>query len=192
MYLKATQPDLGIKDPYSLTESQLDAAINLLKEQNKNIGEYWNDITKEAQSFENGSTVVGTTWQYGANLIASDHKITVKTVQPKEGVTGWSDTWMIAAHAAHPNCMYKWMDWIVSPKANAMVAESFGEAPAQTKSCALTAADKKFCDSYHALDANYASKIYYWTTPQKQCVDGSGDNCTDYSEWVTKWLGVKG
>jgi putative spermidine/putrescine transport system substrate-binding protein len=99
---------------------------------------------------------------------------------------------MIAAHAAHPNCMYKWMDWIVSPKANAMVAESFGEAPAQTKSCALTAADKKFCDSYHALDANYASKIYYWTTPQKQCVDGSGDNCTDYSEWVTKWLGVKG
>jgi putative spermidine/putrescine transport system substrate-binding protein len=191
MYLMTAQPNLGIKDPYSLTETQLDAAINLLKEQNKNIGEYWNDITKEAQSFENGSTVVGTTWQYGANLIASDHKITVKTVQPKEGVTGWSDTWMIYAHAKHPNCMYKWMNWIVSPKANAEVAESFGEAPAQTKACAFTT-DKNFCDQYHALDANYASKIYYWTTPQKQCVDGSGDNCTDYSEWVSKWLEVKG
>ena len=30
---------------------------------------------------------------------------------------------MLAAKAAHPNCMYKWMDYIVSPKINAAVAE---------------------------------------------------------------------
>ena len=32
--------------------------------------------------------------------------------------------------------MYKWMNHIVSPKANAAVAEWFGEAPANEKSCA--------------------------------------------------------
>jgi putative spermidine/putrescine transport system substrate-binding protein len=191
LYLMKTQPGLGIKDPYSLTEKQLDAAISLLKDQNKNVGEYWNDITKEVQSFESGSTVVGTTWQYGANVIAQDHKVTVKTVLPKEGATGWSDTWMISAKAQHPNCMYKWMNWIISPKANAQVAEFFGEAPSQTKACAMTS-DKSFCDSYHALDAQYAKQIHYWTTPQVQCVDGSGNDCTDYSEWITKWQEVKG
>jgi putative spermidine/putrescine transport system substrate-binding protein len=191
LYLMKTQPDLGIKDPYSLTEEQLDAAVDLLKQQEKNVGEYWADITKEVSAFESGSTVVGTTWQYGANVIADEHKVNVKTVLPKEGATGWSDTWMISAQAKHPNCMYKWMDWIASPKANAQVAEFFGEAPSQTKACTMTA-DKSFCDSYHALDADYASKIYYWTTPQEQCVDGSGDNCTDYSEWITKWQEVRG
>jgi putative spermidine/putrescine transport system substrate-binding protein len=191
LYLMKTKPDLGIKDPYSLTETQLDAAVNLLKQQNADVGEYWSDYLKEAQAFEDGTSVVGTTWQVIANTINGGHKTTVKTVLPKEGATGWSDTWMIYAHAKHPNCMYKWMNWIVSPKANAEVAEYFGEAPAQTKACALTT-DKNFCNQYHALDANFASKIHYWTTPQQQCVDGQGDNCTDYSEWITKWQEVKG
>jgi putative spermidine/putrescine transport system substrate-binding protein len=87
--------------------------------------------------------------------------------------------------------MYKWMNYIVSPKANAQVAEYFGEAPAQKLACAQTS-DPKFCTSYHALDSAYASKIHYWTTPQTQCVDGSGNNCTDYSTWVTKWQEIKG
>jgi putative spermidine/putrescine transport system substrate-binding protein len=186
-----TKPDLGIKDPYSLTEAQLDAAVNLLKQQNSDISEYWSDYLKEVQAFENGTSVVGTTWQVIANTINGGNKTKVKTVLPKEGATGWSDTWMIYAHAKHPNCMYKWMNWIVSPKANAQVAEYFGEAPAQTKACELTT-DKNFCNQYHALDANFASKIHYWTTPQQQCVDGQGDNCTDYSEWITKWQEVKG
>jgi len=191
LYLMKTQPDLGIKDPYSLTETQLDAAINLLKDQQKNISEYWALYTKEVQSFESGTSEVGTTWQVIGNTINSDGKIKVKTTLPKEGATGWSDTWMISSHAKHPNCMYKWMNWIISPQANAQVAEFFGEAPAQTKACQMTS-DKSFCDTYHALDAQYAKPIYYWTTPRQQCVDGSGDNCTDYSTWVTKWQEVKG
>ncbi|MDT4911342.1 MAG: putative spermidine/putrescine transport system substrate-binding protein [Pseudonocardiales bacterium] len=191
LYLMKTKPDLKIKDPYSLTPKQLDAAIALLKQQSQNVGEYWADYNKEVQAFESGTSVVGTTWQVIANTINGGKKTTVKTVLPKEGATGWSDTWMIAAKAKHPNCMYKWMDWIVSPKANAQVAEFFGEAPAQTKACEQTS-DKSFCTTYHALDAAYAKQIHYWTTPQKQCVDGSGDNCTDYSTWTTKWQEVKG
>jgi putative spermidine/putrescine transport system substrate-binding protein len=191
LYLQKTQPDLGIKDPYSLTEKQLDAAITLLKQQNANVGEYWSDYTKAVQSFESGSSVIGTSWQVIANLINSDKKVQVGTTVPTEGATGWSDTWMLAAKAEHPNCMYEWMDWITSPEVNAQVAEWFGEAPAQTLACDKTS-DKGFCETYHATDEAYASQIHYWTTPQKQCVDGSGNDCTDYSEWVTKWQQMKG
>ena len=191
LYLMRTKPSLGIKDPYALTEKQLDAAVSLLQQQNGNIGEYWSDYTKEVQGFESGSTVVGTTWQFIANVIEADKKVPVKTVVPTEGATGWSDTWMVSAKAKHPNCMYQWMNWITSPKVNAQVAEGFGEAPAQTKSCDFTS-DKTFCTTYHATDAAYAGKLHYWTTPQKQCVDGSGNTCTAYSEWVKKWQQIKG
>ncbi|WP_158861782.1 ABC transporter substrate-binding protein [Leifsonia sp. AG29] len=191
LYLKAKDPSLGIKDPYSLTEKQLDAAVSLLKKQRQSVGEYWSDYTKAVQSFESGSSVVGTTWQVIANLIQSDGKVQVATTIPKEGSTGWSDTWMIAAKAKHPNCMYQWMNWITSPEVNAQVAEWFGEAPAQTLACQHTQ-DPTFCETYHATDAAYAAKIHYWATPQTKCIDGSGTNCTAYSEWVSKWQEIKG
>jgi putative spermidine/putrescine transport system substrate-binding protein len=191
LYLMATQPSLGIKDPYSLTSAQLDAAASLLKQQKTDIGEYWADYTKAVQAFESGTSVVGTTWQVIANTINSDGKTKVDTVLPKEGATGWSDTWMISSKAKHPNCMYDWMNYIVSPTVNAQVAEYFGEAPAQTLACQHTS-DKSFCTTYHALDSAYAAKIHYWTTPQTQCVDGSGKNdCTDYAQWVNKWQQIK-
>jgi putative spermidine/putrescine transport system substrate-binding protein len=191
LYLSKTKPELGIKDPYSLTEDQLNAAVDLLKEQHANIGEYWSDYTKAVQAFESGTSVIGTSWQVIANMLQSDNKVKIATVLPKEGSTGWSDTWMISSKAKNPTCMYKWMDWITSPEVNAQVAEYFGEAPAQTKACEFTS-DKNFCATYHATDAAYAEKISYWTTPQKQCVDGSGNNCTAYSEWVDKWQQIKG
>ena len=191
LYLSKTKPELGIKNPYALTEEQLNAAVDLLKAQHANIGEYWSDYTKAVQAFESGTSVIGTSWQVIANMISSDNKVKIATVLPKEGSTGWSDTWMVAANAAHPNCMYRWMDYITSPKVNAQVAEYFGEAPAQTKACEMTV-DKNFCATFHATDAAYAEQISYWTTPQKKCIDGSGDNCTAYSEWVDKWQQIKG
>lgn len=191
LYLSKTKPELGIKNPYSLTEEQLNASVDLLKAQHDNIGEYWSDYTKAVQAFESGTSVIGTTWQVIANMLTTDNKVKIATVLPKEGSTGWSDTWMVSSKAKNPNCMYQWMDWITSPQVNAQVAEYFGEAPAQTKACEFTA-DKTFCDTYHATDSAYAEKISYWTTPQKQCVDGSGDNCTAYNEWVDKWQQIKG
>jgi len=191
LYLKATKPDLGIKDPYSLTSAQLNAAADLLKKQKTNVGEYWADYTKEVQAFESGTSVIGTTWQVIANTINGGGKTKVKTVLPKEGATGWSDTWMISSKAKHPNCTYMWMNYIVSPAVNAQVAEYFGEAPAQTLACQHTS-DKSFCQTYHALDEAYSKQLHYWTTPQRQCVDGSGNNCTGYAQWVTKWQQIRG
>ena len=54
LYLKATQPDLGIDNPYQLDEEQFNAAVDLLKKQAPNVGEYWpGDAAKQIQSFTN-------------------------------------------------------------------------------------------------------------------------------------------
>ena len=191
LYLMKTQPDLGITDPYALDDAQFTAAVDLLKTQRGLISNYWAAYTDEVSSFEQGSSVLGTAWQINANLINSDGKVKVESVLPTEGATGWSDTWMIGADAQHPNCAYKWMDWIISAQANAQVAEWFGEAPAQTKSCDVTS-DKTFCDTYHALDAAYADQIHYWTTPLAACLDGRDVVCKDYAAWTQAWTEIKG
>src|SRR5215218_8643630 len=179
VYLMATQPDLGIKNPYALDDEQFQAAVDLLKEQNANIGEYWSDYTKEIQAFKNGDSVIGTTWQIIVNLAQAD-KAKVEAVLPEEGATGWSDTWMVATKSEHKTCAYLWMDHIVSPTANAQVAEWFGEAPANEKSCAETA-DKDHCDTFHASDEAYFDQVWYWNTPISQCLDGRTDvQCKDY------------
>jgi putative spermidine/putrescine transport system substrate-binding protein len=191
LYLMRTKPDLKITNPYALDRKQLDAAVALLKTQRTLVGEYWADYTKEVQAFESGNSVLGTTWQVIANLVTSDKKATVQAIIPSEGATGWSDTWMIAAKAKHPNCMYKWMDWITSAKVNAQVAEWFGEAPAQSLACDQTS-DKSFCTTYHAADKAYSDRIFYWTTPTTHCLDGRGNVCTDYSTWTQEWTAIKG
>ena len=43
----------------------------------------------------------------------------VKEIIPKEGATGWLDTWMLSSKAKHPNCAYKWYQYISSPKVQA-------------------------------------------------------------------------
>ena len=72
LYLREHNPELGIEDPYELDQEQFDAAIDLLKQQNEHIGEYWSDYTKQVQAFANGDSSVGTTWQVINNILTAD------------------------------------------------------------------------------------------------------------------------
>ncbi len=195
LYLKTAQPDLGIKDPYSLTQKQFDASVALLKDQHSIIGEYWNDYSKAASAFEQGSTVLGTTWQVIKNTAELAGSKNLQAVLPKEGATGWSDTWMVSSKAAHPNCMYMWMDYITSPDVQAQVAYYFGEAPANPKACADIATryqDTTHCDVFKATDEAFAKSISFWATPRKKCLDGSGNDCVPFVDWIKAWTEIKG
>jgi putative spermidine/putrescine transport system substrate-binding protein len=98
---------------------------------------------------------------------------------------------MVSAKSKHKTCAYRLIDHIVSPKVNAQVAEYFGEAPANRKSCAQTEA-KDHCAIFHANDETYFSKVHYWTTPIQQCLDGrAGTRCTDYAEWTKAWTSIR-
>jgi putative spermidine/putrescine transport system substrate-binding protein len=208
VYLKAHDPKLGITNPYELDSKQFDAAVSLLKQQRPYVGEYWADAAKQIQAYASGDDWVGTTWQY-QYFALKGKKVPVaispasQGFVPSEGATGWSDTWMISSKAKHPNCMYKWMNWIVSPKVNAEVAQFFGEAPAQSLACqsaTLSAAakvigvpaDTSFCNEYHAGLPSFWSRVYYWRTPTSSCGDSRGNACKNYNDWVNAWNEIKG
>ena len=195
VYLKTHEPDLGIENPYELNQEQFDAAVGLLEEQRPLVGEYWSEAAKQISAFAGGDVTVGTTWQY-QYFALKEEGVPVKASPasqgflPKEGATGWSDTWMIAKDAKHPNCMYEWMNWIIEPKVNAEVAEWFGEAPAQELACKETA-NKNFCAEYHAEEPQFWERVYYWETPLADCGNGEED-CKDYNDWVKAWTTIKG
>jgi putative spermidine/putrescine transport system substrate-binding protein len=195
LYLKVHQPDLGIENPYELNEEQFNAAIELLKEQRQYVGEYWSEAAKQISAFAGGDVTVGTTWQY-QYFALKEEGVPVKASPasqgflPKEGATGWSDTWMISSEAKHPNCMYEWMNWVIEPKVNAEIAEFFGEAPAQEKACEQTA-NPNFCSEYHAEEPAFWKRVYYWETPVADCGNGEED-CKDYNDWVKAWTSIKG
>jgi putative spermidine/putrescine transport system substrate-binding protein len=193
LYLKAHQPSLGITDPYELTQKQLDAAITLLKQQKTLVGKYWAATTDEIDPFASGAIVVGTAWPYMVSQLKSD-KRPVAAVIPKEGVTGWADTWMLSAHAKHPNCMYQWMKWTMTPDVQTQVAEFYFATPSNTKSCTKLVKDigDTATIDYHCGDDAFLSKIGLWKTPLADCGDSRGKTCTDYSAWALRWQEVRG
>ncbi|WP_207455177.1 extracellular solute-binding protein [Herbiconiux sp. SYSU D00978] len=189
VYLMAHEPDLGITNPYALDEDQLAAAVDLLKERNSIVSEYWADPVAQITSFTGGNTVVGTSWEVLRKL-TEDEKF--KSVLPEEGSTGWSDAWMIAAEAENPNCAYQWMDYTSAPEVNGAIAMNFGMAPANAAFCETSEEAAAHCEYYNATDEEYFEKVWFWTTPIEQCIDGRTDvTCTNFQQWTDAWLTVK-
>jgi putative spermidine/putrescine transport system substrate-binding protein len=193
LHLMTKQPDLGIKNPYQLNQAQFDAAIKLLEQQRDNGAIYWGTYTDQVQSYTAADVVIGTSWQFQVNLMQGENQ-PIAGVLPNEGSTGWSDTWMIASKAKNPNCMYMWMDHMMSAEANGQATVYFGEAATSQAACdyAETIA-KGHCELTHATDQAYYDKIWYWSTPQADCADtDAATSCKDQDAWVAAWTALRG
>ena len=190
LYLMAHNADLGITNPYELDDTQFEAALDLLRQQNEMIGQYWGTAAEQIESFAAGDMTAGTSWQYQANQLTDSP---IAATLPEEGSTGWSDTWMISSQAEHPNCMYMWMDHMASPETSAMATVWFGEAPTSEAACeAAEELSPGHCETFHATDEAYFDQVWYWTTPQKDCGDDRGEVCKDFAEWTNAWTEITG
>jgi putative spermidine/putrescine transport system substrate-binding protein len=192
LYLSKTDPKLGISDPYELTQPQFNATVALLKRERPLIKKYWDLASQEISLFQSKTTVVGAAWPYQTNtLVAAGAKV-ADTI-PKEGATGWADTWLLATKAPDPNCAYKWMQWVTTPKVQAEEADYFGETPANEKACPImNEIQKGSCADYHAnAPESYFKTIKFWKTPLAACDNGKND-CVPFQDWVTAWTQITG
>jgi len=192
LYLSKTKPALKISDPYELTAPQFNAAVNLLKQQHPLIKKYWDLASQEISLFQNGETVVGAAWPYQTNTLKAAGAKVADTI-PREGVTGWADTWMLATNAPHTNCAYRWMQWVTTPRVQAEEALFFGETPANTLACPImNALQKGGCNAYHAnAPASYYATIKFWKTPLPTCDNGKS-NCESFTAWQQAWTQIVG
>jgi putative spermidine/putrescine transport system substrate-binding protein len=191
LYLSKTQLGLGIKDPYELTDSQFKATVNLLKKQHPLVKKYWASAGDEIDLFKNGGALVGASWPYQTNTLQAD-KAPVADLIPKEGATGWADTWMVSSKAKHPNCAVLWIKWVSTPKVQARQALTFGETPANKQACSfMNKLEKGSCTKWHLnAPAAYFNSIKFWKTPTANCGNGK-TNCVDYTKWQAAWTDIK-
>ena len=192
LYLSKTKPSLGIKDPYELTKAQLDAAVQLLEQQRPLVKKYWALASDQIDLFKNGGSTIGASWPYQVNTLRAA-KVPVVGVIPKEGATGWLDTWMLSSKAKHPNCAYKWMQYISTPKPQAQQAIYFGETPVNKKACkVMDSISRGACAQYSGNKTeSYYRSIKFWKTPITDCGNGQ-KNCMDLRAWTDAWTKIKG
>jgi putative spermidine/putrescine transport system substrate-binding protein len=187
LYLKAHKPELGIKDPYELNETQYAAVIDLLKGQRSLVSRYWHDATVQVDDFKNEGVVASSSWPFQVNLLAAD-KQPVASIFPTEGATGWADTTMMHVDSAHPNCAYMWIEHSLSPKVQGDVAAWFGSVPVVPAACKGNALLTDTGCATNGFD-NF-EKISFWKTPVAKCK--SEGTCVPYHRWVSDFIAVQG
>ena len=187
LYLMAHKPDLGIKDPYELTQPQFDAAVALLQGQRKLVSKYWSDSAAQVDDFTSEGVVAATSWAYQVNTLRAAKKVKIGMTIPQEGATGWADTTMMATTAPHPNCAYMWLKHSLDPKTQAGVASWFGAVPAVPTACKEDIIGDAGC---RANGSQLFNRISFWKTPVKECGDGSSD-CVAYKDWVSDYQSIQ-
>ena len=186
LYLKAHNPELKIQDPYELTETQYNAALELLRKQKGLVQRYWHDANKQVDDFINEGVVASSSWPFQVNLLAGQKK-PIASVVPSEGATGWADTTMLHVNAKHPNCAYKWMEHSISAKVQGDVAAWFGSVPAVPAACKGNALLTDEGCKTNGID-NF-DKISFWRTPVAKCPAGT---CVPYNRWVSDYMAILG
>jgi putative spermidine/putrescine transport system substrate-binding protein len=188
LFLMSKKPELGIKDPYELTEEQYKAALDVLRAQRPLVGRYWHDAFMQIDDFKNEGVVASSSWPFQVNLLRGDKQPIDSTI-PQEGATGWADTTMMHAEAAHPNCAYMWLEHSINPKLQGDLAAWFGSVPAVTAACQGNALlGEKGCETN---GINNFDKIHFWRTPVAKCESQSA-GCVPYYRWVTDMIAVMG
>jgi putative spermidine/putrescine transport system substrate-binding protein len=188
LYLMRHKPELGIKNPYELTETQYKAALDLLRQQNALVQRYWHDAMVQVDDFTNEGVVASGSWPFQVNLLKSKNEPVASTI-PEEGATGWADTTMMHTEAEHPNCAYKWLEHSLSKKLQGDLAAWFGSVPAVPAACEGNELLGPMGCKTNGIDD--FEKIHFWRTPVAKCASQS-EGCVPYYRWVTDYIAILG
>jgi putative spermidine/putrescine transport system substrate-binding protein len=187
LYLMEHRPSLRIRDPYELSETQYQAALELLRGQRKLVRRYWHDPLTQVQDFAAGGFVASPSWPYQVNLLRS-RGLPVASTIPREGATGWADTTMIHAEAQHPNCAHLWLQHSLDRKVQGDVAAWFGSVPVVPSACEGNSLLGP--DGCRINGADEFARIRFWRTPTARCA--TQPECVPYYRWVSDYMAVLG
>lgn len=161
------------EDIYLLDDDQLAAVKDILVQQRPLIRAYWNFGGELAELFVNGEVDISDAWPY-ATLQAKDGGASVAEVWPDEGVTGWSDSWMITSGAQNVDLCYSWIDYMLGPDGQMGVLE--GNRYAITNQKVIDSLPEDLRANLYMDDiASWYNKILMWK------------NVPNMDKWLQVW-----
>jgi len=127
---------VGAKNPFDMTDEEIERCKAKLQEQKPLLRFYWSDNTTMEQALASGEIVATSAYNYSAATL-QDQGVAVKYGNPKEGVISYCCGLVMGKHAAHVDLAYDLMDAMTDPSAGQWLIESQGYGHSNRKSFEL-------------------------------------------------------
>lgn len=158
---------LGFKNTYDLNDEQLAKVKEALIALKPNIRKYWATTGEMGTLMAAREVSAGNSWESTlVELWKAGRKVI--DVVPKEGRSAWADSWMIVKGAGANECTYKWLDYVSSPKAQAIAHAVTGFGYANSKMINELTGDAKSRYEQLGMSNPDVLKSLDWWQPVKQ------------------------
>lgn len=168
---------LGYKDCYNLSDKQLLGVKKTLQAQKPLLRFYWGSSTDLENAFVHHEVVASNAWPLMTNDLRKANFAVGETI-PREGATGWADTWMISKDSPNIDLAYAWINYMIGPRGQLGVIKVTGYSGASR--AVLPLLSKAQIHALHMDDLSYFDQLHMWTEP------------ANYRAWQQLWLDVKG
>lgn len=118
---------LGIKDPFHLTDAQMQEVKKKLIALKHNVLSFYTTADEALQIYENND--VALIWaNYGQQQMKAmkDAGAHVAYVNPKEGALAWLDTWTLTSGVRDKDLAEQWINFVLQKKIGAQLSERTG------------------------------------------------------------------
>jgi spermidine/putrescine transport system substrate-binding protein len=178
---------LGYKNPVRITKKQLDEVIALLtrikKTQARAFASSWGDM---ADIMSRGDGWISTGGWEAITSFGAAKGADLRFTHPKEGDFAWTDSWCIPKDAPNSDTAYQWIDWMISPRAQAIVARNLVSGAVNKNAVAVM--DKKTRSIYpYANLAPIFKKAPNFDIPPRE----QGGRFTTLDQWNEAWARLR-
>lgn len=122
-----TALDMGIKDPFHLTEEQLQAAKDKLIDMKHNLLSLYSTPDEALQLYQQNDVAI--IWaNYGQQQVKAmlDAGAPIEYINPKEGALAWLDTWAMTSGVKNKELAEKWVDFTLKKEISGALSERQG------------------------------------------------------------------
>jgi putative spermidine/putrescine transport system substrate-binding protein/spermidine/putrescine transport system substrate-binding protein len=169
---------LGKPNIYELSSKDLAEIKPKLMALKPAVRKFWTSQGELAQLFLNKEIVMAWGWPVTIQQLKKEGFPVAATI-PKEGATGWSDSWMIIKGSPNAEAAHAWMNYMLEGEPQKQMTTVSGYWPVSSLIEPLLSADERKDMHIDDLD-QYYGKIHFWETVQ------------NYDEWTALWNEFRG
>lgn len=145
---------------YNMSDDQLAYAKTELVKLNPAVRKYWVSAGELSDLFANKEVAVAVGWPLTVSDVNEKGR-NLKWTIPEEGCTGWMDRLMIVKGALHKDLAMKYLDYITSPKGQALSSEATLYCVVNPKAKDYESAELQEATYVNELDT-FFQKINFW------------------------------
>jgi putative spermidine/putrescine transport system substrate-binding protein/spermidine/putrescine transport system substrate-binding protein len=150
---------MGFRDPYNLSDAELDQVKARLLELKPQVRKFWSTAGELENLFANGEVDLALSWPLITSSLLKQGR-NVAEVTPAEGATGWIDSWMIVKGTRHKALAEDWINYILEPESQKKLTAVTAYCPAVPDTATLLTPEE--ATRLHIDDPSYFDRLSFW------------------------------